>query len=83
MTATMNSIKAAYWESVDAMTPLEKVARGEQMFHWTGQMLARVISEEQGSLSPERLRWEVALRMYGNEPQARLLIQRELDRVSG
>ena len=52
------------------------------MFHWTRELLARQIQAELGEMSAERLKWEVARRMYGVDPAAQTLIDRKLADVS-
>jgi len=71
-------IEQRYQEAVDRLSAREKIARGLGMFDWARGWLARQIVAEQGAISAERLRWEVALRLYGHEPQARRLIERHL-----
>lgn len=47
-----------------------------------GEATGRRIVAERGPMSPERLRWEVALEHYGDHPVMRLLIERKLANVS-
>ena len=75
-------IQQEYQARMDALTVTERMERAMAMFNWTREMIARQIVQERGPLSPERLKWEVALRQYGAEPQVRAMIQRMLDRVS-
>ena len=70
-----------YYERIDAMSPKERVAISMQMLDWARQTIARQITSESGPMSPERLRWLVALRQYGAEPEVRKLIERMLERV--
>ena len=65
------------------MTPAERVARSAAMFQWTRDQLARQVISEHGEISDELLKWHVALRLYGNEPTVRKLIERKLADVSG
>jgi hypothetical protein len=78
-----SEIEARYQEGIDAMTPAQRVARSAAMFAWTREQIARQIVAEQGPMDPEPLRWKVALRLYGNEPVVRRLIERKLADVSG
>ena len=76
-------IEKLYQEAIDALTPAQRVARSAAMFAWTRDQIARQIVAEQGATDSERLKWQVALRLYGNEPTVRRLIQRKLADVSG
>ena len=53
------------------------------MFQWVKEQIARQILRERGARSEEMLKWEVALRLYGDEPVMRAIIQRKLADVSG
>ena len=64
------------------MTPAERVARSAAMFQWTRDQLARKIISQDGEMSEELLKWQVALRLYGNEPAVRKMIERKLADVS-
>ena len=63
------------------MSVAEKMQRSMAMLKWTREMIARDIQAERPDISPERLKWEVALRQYGSEPHVRGLIERMLERV--
>lgn len=63
---------------MDALSPKERVARSVALFNWAREMIARQILAERGPMSPERLKWEVALRQYGSEPSVRAMIERML-----
>jgi len=67
----------------DRLTPREKIARSLAMFDWTRGLVARQIVAERGAMGPEQLRWEVALRLYGADPGARRIIERQLAKVRG
>lgn len=71
-----------YHRRIDAMTPAERVARCEAMFHWAREMVGRQIVEQHGPLPPEVLKWRIAERLYGREPQAAALIEKMLCDVS-
>ena len=64
------------------MTPAERVARSAAMFQWTRDQLGRQIISDQGEISEEILKWHVALRLYGNEPAVRKMIEGKLADVS-
>lgn len=78
----MSLVEKEYQARVDAMSVTEKMRRSVAMLQWARNMIAREIRTANPSISDERLKWEVAMRQYGSEPQARALIQRMLDRVS-
>ncbi len=64
------------------MTVAEKMQRSVAMLKWTRDMIAREIKAQTPDITLEQLRWEVALRQYGSEPQVRVLIERMLKSVS-
>lgn len=78
----ISDIEKEYQARMSALSPAERVARSAAMFQWTREMLARQTTAEMGNLSAERLKWEVALRQYGNEPAIRAMIQGLLNNVS-
>lgn len=79
----MSSIVEQHYASrMDALAPHERMARCTAMFKWTRDLLARQILAEIGEMSHERLKWEVAKRMYGADPAAMALIDRRLNDVS-
>jgi len=51
------------------------------MFHWSRAIVERRVLAELGPMSPERLKWEVALRQYGADPRTRAMIERRLASV--
>ena len=71
-----------YQKRMGLLSPQERMARCVAILKWTRDLLARQIQEELGEVGPERLKWEVALRMYGADPKARVLIERKLADVS-
>jgi len=76
-------VEQLYQERIDALTPAERVARAAAMFVWTREQIARQITAEQGPTDESLLKWLVALRLYGNDPQTRELIERKIEHVSG
>lgn len=76
-------IEAFSQAAVDRLTAREKIARALAMFDWSRRWIERQIIAERGAMDGEQLRLEVALRLYGAEPGARRLIERELARVRG
>jgi len=89
MSPPSNTIESAYRDAIDAMSPAERVARSAAMFEWTRQQLARQIIAERTvhgaapEIDPETLKWMVALRLYGDQPVVRRLIEQRLRDVSG
>lgn len=59
-----------------------RVARAGELLRWSRDWIGRQILNEQGSMSAERLKLEVALWMYGQEKTVRSLIEKALSRVS-
>jgi hypothetical protein len=80
--STTLPIERLYQDRIAAMTPAERVARSAALFDWTRQQIARQITAEVGELPSERLKWLVAMRLYGHEPGVRVLIEKELSRFS-
>ena len=64
------------------MSPAERVARSAAMFQWTRQQIARQLVAQRGEMNEEVLKWRVALRLYGNQPAIREMIERKLADVS-
>lgn len=63
---------------MDALSVKERVARSMTMLKWTRDMIARQVVAESGPMSNERLKWEVALRLYGSDKITREMIERKL-----
>ena len=82
MQSTTSSIESAYLAGIDALSPAERVARSAAMFQWTRDQLGRRISCELGETNETLLKWHVALRLYGNEPAIRKMIEQKLADVS-
>lgn len=78
----MVDIEAIYNERIDAMTMPQRVERAADMAFWARDMIARQIVADKGPRSEERLKWEVAERVYMADRRALALIRRELARVS-
>jgi hypothetical protein len=53
------------------------------MFAWARGLISRDILSRAGPLPAERLKWEIAMRLYSSDAAARRLIQAQLDHVSG
>lgn len=76
-------VEQAYYAHMDSLTPCERMARCVAMLHWTRELLGRQVLAELGPIPAQRLKWEVAKRMYGGDPMALALIERKLADVSG
>ena len=75
-------IEAEYQKRVSEMTPCEKMSRSVAMAAWARETIARQIRSEVGpNVSDESVKWLVAMRIYGANPQTKILVQRMLDRV--
>jgi hypothetical protein len=75
-------VQQRYEELIDAMPVHVKVARAAQMFQWSRDWIMRQILAEKGTMSEERLRLEIAMKMYGHEESVRQLIEKALSHVS-
>jgi hypothetical protein len=75
MTAGPSTIDDAYAAAIARLTPAEKIARSMAMLDWSRRWMGRQIVAESGPLPDRRLRWEVALRLYGSEPATCRLIE--------
>ena len=78
-----HSVEALYRERIDRMTIVERVQRAAALLSWSRGFVARQVVAEHGTMSSERLKWEVALRQYGSDPAVRSMIERMLERASG
>ena len=79
----MTLIEQEYQSRMDALPGRERIARSLALLAWSRQMIARRIMAERSDISAERLKWEVALRLYGSDPAVRRMIESELTDVSG
>ena len=66
----------------DSLPPHVRVARAAAMFAWARDLIGRDIVARTGPVSNARLKWEIALRLYGSDAVSRAMIQRMLDHVS-
>ncbi len=78
----MSLIETEYQARMDAMTGRERVSRSLAMLQWSCEMIARQIIVEKGAIPNERLKWEVALRLYGGDDLLRQMIESKLTDVS-
>lgn len=79
---TMTEIDIEYERRWKAMSSAEKMARCAAMFAWTRQQIALRIRQEKPNLTDEELKWEVALKLYENEPEVVKLIKEHLGHAS-
>jgi hypothetical protein len=77
----MGFIESKYLDRMDALDPKERFARAASMFQWARETIARQILSDLGPMSPERLKWMVAMRQYGADKTIRELIQKALRNV--
>lgn len=77
----MSLVEDTYWQAVDAMTPAEKFARMHALNDWARWNTARIITEKEGPLPPEVLKWRIALWIYGDNLECRQLIEEHLSHV--
>jgi hypothetical protein len=75
-------IEQRYQSRMDLLSAKQRIERCSAFLHWTRELLGRQIVTEFGQMSGERLKWEVARRLYGADPKARAVIDRKLADVS-
>ncbi|SFI70062.1 hypothetical protein [Planctomicrobium piriforme] len=78
----LSEIEEIYRQRVSTMTPAEKFQRMHTLNQWARWNIARTITEKEGPLPPEVLKWRVALWIYGRNSECRRLIEGQLERVS-
>ena len=78
----MSDVQQRYDKLIDEMPIHVKVARAAEMFQWSRDWLMRQVLAEKGPMSEERLRLEIAMRMYGHEKPVRQLIEKALSHVA-
>ena len=78
----MTLIEQRYQARIDAMSPAERMARASSLFSWVRENIARQIVAESGPVAPEVLKWRVALRLYGDDPVTRRMIEEKLASVA-
>jgi hypothetical protein len=79
----LSFVEQQYQSRMDSLSPQDRIARCAAMLKWTRDLLGRQVIDEFGAISPERVKWEVARRLYGADPAITAIIDRELDNVSG
>jgi hypothetical protein len=78
----MSTIESEYQSRMEALEGRERVSRAMGLLQWTREMLARQVVSDLGTMSDERLKWEVAVRLYGLNDPVHEAIQRRLADVS-
>ena len=76
-------VEQHYQSRMRSLSPKDRVARSLAMFRWTRELLGRHVIAELGEMPDERLKWEVASRLYRADPSLREMIARKLSDVSG
>jgi len=82
MANVMTTIESEYQRRIDALSGKERVARSMAMLQWTRDVLARQIVAKSGAISEDKLRWEVARRLYSSDQAICAMIDRKLADVS-
>ncbi len=88
MPQSTKPIEQLYREAIDAMTPAERFGRGQALFNWARDCMARqVVAErnaagEQEPIDPYLLKLLVGRKMYQNETQVCQWIDRMVADVS-
>jgi hypothetical protein len=67
--STVDSANQTYHELIDSLSIAEKVRRSGEMARWAREWIGRQIVAEHGPMPERRLKIEVALRIYANEPE--------------
>jgi hypothetical protein len=78
----VSDVQQRYDKLIDEMPIHVKVARAAEMFQWSRDWLMRQVLAEKGPMSEERLRLEIAMKMYGHEEPVRQLIEKALSHVA-
>lgn len=73
-----DQLEAEYRRRIAAMAPRERIARSMASLAWARAAIARQIMAGEGPVAEDRLRWLVALRLYGSDPRTVALIHRAM-----
>jgi hypothetical protein len=68
-------VEHEYRARIQAMSIVERIQRAEALFKWSRGFLARSIVAAKGPLSDDALKYEMALRLYGSDPEMKALIE--------
>ena len=82
MELSESELESRFRVEQDSLPPHVRVARAAAMFAWARDLIGRDIVARTGPVSDARLKWEIALRLYGSDAASRAMIQRMLDHVS-
>ena len=74
----MSKFEQEYQSRINALTPKQRIGRAVALFDWSRDVIARQILADSNGLNPDRLKWHVALRLYGADPAVRRLIESKL-----
>ena len=81
-------IEQVYRDAIDAMSPAKRVTRGQSLFNWARDCMARqIVAEHQAAggdvpLDPQVLKLLVGRRMYAGDPLVCEWIDRLVSDVS-
>ena len=70
----MSRVEDKYRECVRAMSAAERIRRAETMFCWSRDFLIRSLAKASPKISEVDLRWEIAIRQYGESSAFRALV---------
>lgn len=82
MELSESELEARFLAVQDSLLPHVRVTRAAAMFAWARDLIGREIVARTGPVSDARLKWEIALRLYGSDATSRAMIQPMLDHVS-
>lgn len=82
MPTTEDSVEEIYRARMAELAPKDRVARMVAMAQWAREQISRQLQAAHPSDSATRLRWRLALELYGKDPELRTIIERKLDHVS-
>ncbi len=71
----MSRIEKLYQSAIAEMSIKDRIARSVELFNWSREFIGRQIRSEHPSVSQERLKLLVALRMYGGDPHMKELLE--------
>ena len=77
-----SEVELEYQKRISEMSPSQRMSRTAAMLAWTRQQIARRIQSSHKDISAEELKWQVAMRLYEDEPEVVRMIQQKLADVS-
>lgn len=75
-------VEQEYQDRISRMSPAERLQRSSVMLAWTRDQISRQIMSVNEGMSAEELKWQVALRLYGDEPEVARMIREKIADVS-